>query len=135
MINYAYLWLAEHEQGKEEGAKDRPCAVILLMGRDEGDILVTVVPVTHAAPADPEDAVEIPAATKQRLGLDAGRSWIVVTEVNRFAWPGPDLRPISRSEPERFDYGLRPPSLFRQVKARLGTRAASRRLRSVRRTE
>ena len=135
MISYAYLWLTEHQTGKEEGAKDRPCAVVLMMMDDKDDTVVTVVPVTHAAPADPADAVEIPAVTKQRLGLDAARSWIVVTEVNRFVWPSPDLRPISRSAPERFDYGLLPPSLFRQVKQRLGARAASRRLQTVRRTE
>ena len=37
----------------------------------------------------------IVAATKRRLGLDDARSWIMVTEGNRFAWPGPDLRPIA----------------------------------------
>ncbi len=35
---------------------------------------------------------EIPHATKHRLELDVERSWIVLTEANRFAWPGPDLR-------------------------------------------
>jgi len=38
-------------------------------------------------------AVEISHETKRRLGLDDDRSWIVLTEANRFAWPGPDLRP------------------------------------------
>jgi hypothetical protein len=31
-------------------------------------------------------------ATNQRLGLDAERSWVMLTEANRFVWPGPDLR-------------------------------------------
>ena len=42
-------------------------------------------------PHDPEAAVEIPLATKMRLGLDDDRSWIILTEANRFTWPGPDL--------------------------------------------
>jgi len=135
VIGYAYLWRAEYEQGQEEGTKDRPCAIVLMAGDADGDTAVTVVPVTHTPPADPDEAVEIPPPTKRRLGLDAARSWIVVSEVNRFGWPGPDLRPVSHAEPDRFDYGLLPPSLFRQVKERLAACAASRRLRAVHRTE
>jgi hypothetical protein len=40
----------------------------------------------------PHMASRIPAATKRRLGLDDARSWIIVTESNRFIWPGRDLR-------------------------------------------
>ena len=65
-------------------------------------------PVTHSPPERPEEAVEIPAVVKRRLGLDEARSWIVVSEINRFIWPGPDLRPVSRAEPERFEYGFLP---------------------------
>lgn len=135
VISYAYLWRTEYEQGQEEGTKDRPCAIVLATNGADGDTVVTVVPVTHTAPAIPEAAIEIPAPTKQRLGLDPARSWIVVSEVNRFVWPGPDLRPVSRAESERFDYGLLPPSVFHQVRERLAAFAASRRLRAVRRTE
>ena len=135
VISYAYLWRAEYEQGQEEGTKDRPCAILLLTADDEGDTVVTVVPITHQPPANPDGAVDIPIATKQRLGLDAARSWIIVTEINRFVWPGPDLRPISRTESDRFDYGLLPPSLFRQVKERLAACVSSRRVMAVRRSE
>lgn len=31
---------------------------------------------------------------KRRLGLDDAPSWIVINDVNAFAWPGPDLRAI-----------------------------------------
>ena len=34
-----------------------------------------------------------PDTVKRRLELDDERSWIVLTEANRFIWPGPDLRP------------------------------------------
>jgi hypothetical protein len=135
VISYGYLWRSEYEQGQEEGTKDRPCAIVLMTHDEEGDTTVTVVPVTHVPPTNIDDAVEIPISTKRRLGLDDAPSWIVVTEINRFIWPGPDLRPVSRSEPDRFEYGPLPPGLFRQVKERLAACAASRRLKAVPRTQ
>lgn len=135
VVAYAYLWRAEHRQGREEGVKDRPCAIVLTAGDDEGDIIVTVAPITHTPPRQPDEAVEIPHPTKQRLGLDAERSWVVVNEVNRFVWPGPDLRPVSREQPDRFDYGMLPPGLFRQVRTMLMACARAQRLRMIPRTD
>ena len=107
VISYAYLWAREHRKGLEEGRKDRPCAIVaarrVLAGRD----VVTVVPITHSAPADPEDAVEIPATLKRHLGLDDLPSWVVVCETNDFLWPGPDLRPAGPA------YGMLPPASSR----------------------
>ena len=134
VICYAYLWRSDFEQGKEEGVKDRPCAIILTAHDEDDDTIVTVVPVTHTPPKHSETAVEIPAATKARLGLDPERSWIIVSEINRFIWPGPDLRPISRSKPDRFEYGLLPPSLFRLIKEKLTACAKAQRLKAVSRT-
>ena len=76
VVSYSYLWDAEHSRGLEEGVKDRPCVVILLTERADTRSVVTVVPVTHAPSAD-DDAVELPPATKRRLGLDDARSWVV----------------------------------------------------------
>jgi hypothetical protein len=97
--------------------------------------VVAVVPVTHSPPQRPEEAVEIPPAVKRRLGLDEARSWIVVNEINRFVWPGPDLRPVSSAEPGRFEYGFLPPGLFRQVIERFKATVAARRLHTVRRAK
>lgn len=108
VVSYSYLWHAEYEWDQEEGLKDRPCAIILVAKDASGETVVTVVPITHSAPGG--DAVEIPLAVKRRLSLDEARSWAVVSEVNRFAWPGPDLRPVTRGDRERFDYGFLPPS-------------------------
>jgi hypothetical protein len=135
VISYAYLWSSEAEEGQEEGLKDRPCALVLSARDDGADTVVAVVPVTHTAPQRTEKAVEIPPAVKRRLGLDEARSWIVVSEINRFVWPGPDLRPVSSAEAERFEYGFLPPGLFRQVPERFTAIVAARRLRTVRRTE
>jgi hypothetical protein len=135
VIGYAYLWYSEFLQGREEGRKDRPCAIVLTTSEAEEQTVVIVVPITHTPPEYVDEAVEIPPATKRRLGLDAARSWAIVSEVNRFTWPGPDLRPVSRSETDRFDYGFVPPSLFRQIRDKLGACAAAQRLRRLPRTE
>jgi len=98
VIRYSYPWKAESGGGQEEGVKDRPCAVILVSADDGGDRVVTVLPISRTPPADPELAVELPAATKRRLGLDDGRSWVILTEASCFLWPGPDLRPALPGE-------------------------------------
>jgi hypothetical protein len=115
--------------------RDRPCAVVLTAEDSDGETVVTVVPITHSPPEDPEAAVEIPPATKERLGLDAARSWVVVGETNTFVWPGPDLRPIDRKRPGEVSYGVLPPALFRQVRDRLVAVYKARCLKSVRRSE
>ena len=133
VISYTYLWHSEYEDGREDGVKHRPCVIVIAANDQIGKKLVTVVPVTHTPPRRSEEAVEIPAATKQRLGLDDARSWAVVSEVNDFIWPGPDLRPLF-GDPDRFDYGLLPPGLFRQIRDRMTAWGMARQLRSVPRT-
>ena len=136
VISYAYLWYDEERKGLEEGLKNRPCAIVLVAKEEhDGETLVTVVPVTHAPPARLDEAVDIPASTKERLGLDDQRSWILLSEVNRFVWPGPDLRPVPRSNPQRFDYGFLPPRLFGEIKQKLVEVYRNRRLRTVTRSD
>ena len=105
VIRYSYLWRAEHQEGRDEGVKDRPCAVVLVMADVQGAEIVTVLPVTRAEPKRPELALEIPTATKIRLGLDSQPSWFVLTEVNRFKWPGPDLRAVEAGGAATVAYG------------------------------
>lgn len=131
VIGYAYLWLDEHRRGQAEGDKDRPCVIVLSVENDAGEIVVAVAPVTHSPPEHKGLAVEIPAVTKQRLGLDMERSWVILTEVNRFVWPGPDLRPVSRSDPSRFEHGMLPPALFTRIKTKLLERARQHKTRLV----
>ncbi len=135
VIGYAYLWHEEARRGREEGGKDRPCVIVLNAFQGEPGSVVTVAPVTHRPPADPKTAVELPAETKRRLGLDDARSWVVVGEVNRFHWPGPDLRPVPGSDPPSFSYGLLPAKLFLRIRERLIDVASSRGASVVRRSE
>jgi len=114
VVSHAYLWHPEHLKGLEEG-KVRPCVIVLTIERThEGDIEVTVVPVTHRAPPEGATAVEIPHAVKRALGLDDDRSWIILDEGNEFVWPGFDLRKIPTTG--NFHYGFLPPRLFDEVR-------------------
>lgn len=134
VIRYAFLWREQAARGQDEGEKDRPCAVVLTTANDHGDTVVIVLPITHTPPRDPRLAVEIPAATKQRLGLDDERSWIVVTDANRFIWPGPDLRPRTPGDMSSVAYGHLPAKLFNQVRDKLAAAVAARLTGAVRRT-
>jgi hypothetical protein len=127
VIRYAYLWRSEQEEGREEGAKDRPCAVLLATTDDSGGQKVVVLPVTHTPPGEPAHAVEIPAATKRRLNRDDERSWIVWDEANRFTWPGPDLRPMKTGDTSTILYGELPADLFRKVQEKWLALSALRR--------
>ncbi len=115
VIRYSYLWREEYLRGQEEGVKDRPCAIILVTNTEESDEVVTVLPVTHTPPKDPALALEMPPATKARLGLDEERSWIVLTEANRFIWPSPDLRPAARGDIATVAYGLLPAKFYAKL--------------------
>jgi hypothetical protein len=141
VIRYSYLWLREYERGQEEGVKDRPCAVILVATDDQANKVVTVLPVTHTPPfgatlASAALAVEIPYATKQRLGLDAEPSWVLLTEANRFMWPGPDLRMKEPGGgPESLAYGLLPRALFKEITGKFADSVEARLVGVIRRTE
>ena len=135
VVRYAYLWHSEYEQGREDGEKDRPCAIILTAIDEDRETVVTVLPVTHTRPRPETDAVELPLAVKQRLGLDNANSWVIVNEMNRFVWPGPDLRPVPPIEAARFEYGPLPPGLFRTIRERFLAAARAQRLQIVPRTE
>ncbi len=87
VLRYSYLWRREAEQGRDEGVKDRPVALLLSRVPEEGSCIV--LPITHSAPDDPQNAVELPDAERARLGLDAERCWIVLTELNVFTGPAP----------------------------------------------
>lgn len=119
VIRYAYLWRDDDLKGRDEGVKDRPCAIILARDTRDHEIQVVVLPVTHTPPNDPDDALEIPAETRRRLGLDEQQSWIILTEANEFVWPRPDVRPkTTGGDPTDIAYGPLPKRLFDQMRNR-----------------
>jgi hypothetical protein len=117
VIRYAFLWSHEQAQGREEAAKDRPCAIVLASRRHaDGTLRAVVAPITHRPPDDPSASLSIPSKVAADLGLDAGPHWIRIDELNVFGWPGYDLRPIPGSR-GRYDYGMLPKDLFERMKA------------------
>jgi mRNA-degrading endonuclease toxin of MazEF toxin-antitoxin module len=65
VIRYSFLWLSEAEKGLEEGSKDRPCAVVLVVLKNGSRPLVRVLPITHTPPSDLDGAIELPPLTKR----------------------------------------------------------------------
>jgi hypothetical protein len=96
---------------------------------------VLVVPVTHTPPANPAEALELPAAIKQHLGLDTERSWIVLNESNLFEWPGPDRRRVGDRDDGSVAYGFLPPRFFAELRRRFVALETAAHSRRVRRTE
>ncbi|MBX3483271.1 growth inhibitor PemK [Phenylobacterium sp.] len=135
VIRYAFLWRDAALRGEEEGRKDRPCAIVVTSFTAAGERVVVALPITHSPPLRADLAVEIPMETKVRLGLDVERSWIVVTDANRFVWPGPDLRPRVPGAPETVAYGILPRALFRELRDKLAHAIAGAHVRIVRRTD
>lgn len=115
VLNYSYLWEEEYRDGRDEGVKDRPVAVVIVTLMADGLEQVIVAPLSTRDPRRGERAIELPAAVRRQLGLAAARSWVVVSEVNRFTWPGYDIRPAPGREPET-RYGTLPAGFFRQVR-------------------
>jgi hypothetical protein len=134
IIRYSYLWYREHLEGRDEGQKDRPCAIVAAIRTDEtGATRVLVLPITHSPPDHASLAVEIPVTVKTRLGLDDARSWVVLSEWNEFTWPGPDLRRLPGATDASVAYGMIPPGLFATIRDRF--LAIARSGRRVPRTE
>lgn len=114
VIRYSYLWAEEYGRGREEGVKDRPCAIILVSTEGEGERVVTVLPVTHAPPSDPNLAVELPPATKRRLRLDDARSWVALSEANASFGRGPICARCGAATPRALPAGCCPMRCLRR---------------------
>lgn len=137
VIRYAYLWHREFLEGREDGVKDRPCAIVMISeDQDDGRTRVWVVPVSHVVPDDPDAAIELPPALKRHLNLDSERSWAVLSETNDFLWPGPDLRRVGSESDASVVYGYLPPNFFAALRKKMSSIIKVRRkLKHVRRTE
>jgi hypothetical protein len=129
VIRFSFLWSNERDAGLDEAAKDRPCAIVVATKRTEtGDINTIVASITHSPPEDARDSIEIPQIVCRALGLDHGRHWLRLEELNSFTWPGFDLRPIPGRD-EDCVYGMLPPGLFEQLRLGILERQKAKRLR------
>ena len=88
-------------------------------------ITVIVAPITHAPPEDPSASIALPRPVCRALGLDAGEHWLRLDGLNRFAWPGYDLRAIP-GRPGDYAYGMLSQPLFEQLRAGILERQRAR---------
>lgn len=96
VIEFAFLWSHEQDQGRVEAAKDRRCVIIRVLDGPR----IAVVPITSS---EPEHDHKI-ALTAGALGLTRP-SWIVTSEINVSDWPGYDLRPATQPNGAFWRYG------------------------------
>jgi hypothetical protein len=108
--------------------------VVLAVQDAGGHKVVTVAPITHTRPERPDLAIPVPPAVKRRLGLDSEQSWIIASDLNRFVWPGVDLRPVGVDE-RAYAYGLLPAALYDQLRRRVLALARAGQAALTRRTE
>ncbi len=130
VISYDYLWKDQATAGETDGRKTRPCAVVVTLREVDGGLRVFVAPITHSDPADPT-AVLIPQSVQRRLGLDDQPSWVITDQLNDFVWPGFDLRPIARNQPDTFDWGYLPVELVNAIRDNIALNRRNRRFATV----
>lgn len=120
MLNYAYLWDYEAQRGQTEGLKNRPSVVVVATTRVGDKLDVVVCPITSQKPKSGNDYVEIPPGIKLHLGLtDRDESFVVTTEINRFVWPGPDVRPFDKAGQRTVYHGAVTSKVLARIKASL----------------
>lgn len=134
VLRYAYLWSHEADRGQEEGVKDRPAVVVLTTTRRDDSLSVLVAPITTRAPATEADGIAVPPRVKAHLGLDAPQCWIMLTEMNQFIWPGPDIRPVDHDDETSLTHGQIPELLYERVRLGILDHYRRKRLRQVNRT-
>ncbi|WP_293376778.1 growth inhibitor PemK [Phenylobacterium sp.] len=132
VIRYSFLWSHEAAAGAAEGLKDRPCAIVVAAKLADGEIRTIVAPITHLEPEDSEASLELPASVSRTLKLDGERHWLKLDELNRFTWPGYDLRQIPGRDGE-YAYGMLPQPIFDALRAKILSRNKAGKSRSLKR--
>ncbi len=120
--------------GREEAVKDRPVVVVLAtMVRDDMTDVI-VAPITTQPPRSNDGSIEMPLSVKRHLGLDDQRCWIITSELNRFIWPGPDIRTVNNRDARSPYYGKMPGKLFEAIQVSMRESVSKGRLKISKRT-
>lgn len=107
--------------------KDRPAVIVLTLKTDQGLTKVVTVPMTTTLPKGGAKVLVVPREVQAALKLDDRPAWVVVDEVNRFDWPGHDIRPAFGGE--GWVYGRMPPRFFNRIRDAVVAAARSGELR------
>ncbi|SMF29849.1 hypothetical protein SAMN06265365_12047 [Tistlia consotensis] len=90
---------------------------------------VVVAPITHSDPQR-EPALRLPDAVARNLGLDSDPHWVVLSQLNRFAWPGYDLAEIPGRGGE-VAYGMLSAGFYEQIRREILHLNAERKIRQI----
>lgn len=135
VIRYDYLWKQEHDAGRRDGAKDRPCAVVLTSTtREDGSKQVILVAISHTPPKPEEGAIDIPLKLARHLRLDDDRCWIKTHQVNVLSWqPGRIPDGVVPLKDGSWKYGQLPGSLGKRIVEQIRSHARQTTLAQVNR--
>ncbi|MBB3862607.1 hypothetical protein GGQ88_003909 [Novosphingobium hassiacum] len=89
ILRYVYLFEEEQRQGRDEGVKER---FVVIVGVEGSRYLVAAITTKGEGR---KNAIVIPDEIARTAGLAPG-SAIVISEFNRFTWPGFDIRPLMK---------------------------------------
>ena len=131
VLSYSYLWSHEAAGGGERAKGSSRVVVVLCIERQAGNLILVSVG-HHTAPEMLPSRSKIHLDVKKQLGLDRERSWVMLNELNRFIWPGPDIRPILGGAPL---YDALPDWLFERVRQGVLDHNAAGKLKVTSRTE
>ena len=116
VVRYDFLWDQERQQGREDGAKDRPCAIVIASETSDGSKKVWLCPITHSPLKPGHTGVEIPPNVARHLGLDHEKSWIKTHEINSLTWEKDRIPAgITQAKPGQWSFGSIPPKLGKQM--------------------
>jgi hypothetical protein len=136
VIRYNYLWASDAADGQDTGDKERPAAIVMAVDiAGTSEVRIFALPITHSKPAASTEAMEIPASVCRAAGLDAARSWVVLSEFNEFIWPGFDLGLVPGRNPRTVAYGFLTSGFFSSLRDRWLELHASRGSASVARDD
>ena len=106
---------------------------MLAAKKENDETAVIAAPITPTPQPPGSGAIPLPPETQRRLGLDEPPCWIGTREVNRFIWPGPDLRPIRKEDRIDWMYWLLPLGLRKEIQREFQLILDERRLKTVNR--
>ncbi|GGD81791.1 hypothetical protein [Croceicoccus mobilis] len=116
IIRYVYLFKSEQAQGRDEGVKERYVLVAGVIGN-----VYRVLAITTKGEKT-KGAIKLPDPVASAAGLSNDSS-IVVTEFNRFTFPGYDIRPLM--DQPGYIHGRLSPRFTEKIIAELKARKAT----------
>jgi len=117
VIRYSNLWLREHREGREEGTKDRPCAIVLA-ARNYGDGTQFRVSATHGRPENLAAALELPPAVNNIPASTRNAHGVALSKSNLFDWPAPGPRRVGYRDNSFGRLWVLPPRRFAELRRR-----------------